>query len=110
MWKNNLHDCPTNDDRCRGYNLGIRKIARLKSLGTYPRASLGGNRRKDSIRKAGWVIMTVLCVIIAAYALLVLLMPGVGPPFIAERRALVSIALGAHLAGGLTEDCRLSSL
>jgi len=53
-------------------------------------------------KTALWVIMTVLALIIAAYALLVLLMPGFGPPFIAERRALVPIALSAHLAGGLT--------
>ena len=53
-------------------------------------------------KTALWVIMTVLALIIAAYALLVLLMPGSGPPFIAERRALVPIALSAHLAGGLT--------
>jgi uncharacterized membrane protein len=48
------------------------------------------------------MIMTVLAVIIAAYALLVLLLPGFGPPFIAERRMVVPIALSAHLAGGLT--------
>jgi hypothetical protein len=54
------------------------------------------------MRKAGWVMMTVLAVIIAVYALLVLLLPGFGPPFIAERRALVPIALVAHLVGGLT--------
>lgn len=46
--------------------------------------------------------MTVLAVSIAAYALLVLLMPGFGPPFIAERRVVVPVALSAHLLGGLT--------
>lgn len=45
--------------------------------------------------------MTVLAMIIALYALLVLLLPGFGPPLVAQRRALVPIALGAHLAGGL---------
>ena len=46
--------------------------------------------------------MTVLAVVSAAYALLVLVMPGFGPPFIAERRVVVPIALNAHLVGGLT--------
>jgi len=45
--------------------------------------------------------MTMLAIIIASYALLVLLLPGFGPPFVAQRRALVPIALSAHLAGGL---------
>jgi hypothetical protein len=59
-------------------------------------------REEAVMRKAAWVIMTALAVIIAVYALLVLLLPGFGPPFIAERRALVPIALVAHLVGGLT--------
>lgn len=46
--------------------------------------------------------MTGLAVSIAAYAAIVLLLPGFGSPFVTERRALVPIAVGAHLAGGLT--------
>jgi uncharacterized membrane protein len=46
--------------------------------------------------------MTVLAASIAIYALLVLLMPGFGPPFLVEYRAFARIALSAHLAGGLT--------
>ena len=64
--------------------------------------SFGGNSREASIRKAGWVLMTVLAVIIASYALMVLLLPGFGPPFVAEHRALVPVALLAHVAGALS--------
>ena len=46
--------------------------------------------------------MTALAAIVAAYALMVLVLPGFGPPFVAERRSLVPIAIAAHLAGGLT--------
>lgn len=45
--------------------------------------------------------MTVLAVVSAAVALLMLVMPGFGPPFIAERRVVVPIARKAHLVGGL---------
>ena len=31
-----------------------------------------------------------------------LVVPGFGPPFVAEHRKLVPVALVAHLAGGLT--------
>jgi hypothetical protein len=47
------------------------------------------------------MIMTVLAVFIAIYALAVLLVPGFGPPFVAERRTMMPLALGAHLAGSL---------
>lgn len=53
------------------------------------------------VRRAGWIFMTVLAVAIAGYALLVLLLPGFGAPFVAERRAAMPIALASHLAGGL---------
>jgi uncharacterized membrane protein len=62
---------------------------------------LSGNAREECINKALWVIMTALAVVVAAYALLVLLMPGFGPPFIAERRVVVPMAISAHLLGGL---------
>jgi len=60
------------------------------------------NRQEAAISRAGWVIMTVLAVFVAAYALMVLLLPAFGGPLVAERRALVPIAVAAHLAGGLT--------
>ena len=54
------------------------------------------------MRRAGWIIMTVLAVFIAAHALMVLLVPGFGPPFVADRRAVMPVAVVAHLAGGLS--------
>jgi uncharacterized membrane protein len=45
--------------------------------------------------------MTVLAMSIAGYALLVLVLPGFGPPFVADRRTVVPVWLTAHLAGGL---------
>ncbi len=53
------------------------------------------------MRKTLWVSMAVLSVLVALYAFGLLVMPGVGPPFIAERRLDMPIALYAHLAGGL---------
>lgn len=55
-----------------------------------------------NLRKAGWVLMTVLAVMIALIALMTLVLPGFGPPFVAEHRSLAPVALVAHLAGGLT--------
>lgn len=46
--------------------------------------------------------MTFLSVAVAAYAAAVLLVPGFGPPFVADRRAITPLAVIAHLAGGLT--------
>ena len=37
------------------------------------------------MKKAAWGVMTFLA--IAAYAAVVLLVPGFGPPFVANRRA-----------------------
>ena len=54
-----------------------------------------------TLRKTGWIVMTVLALAIAAYAALVLFLPGFGPPFVQDRRATLPIALYAHLAGGL---------
>ena len=52
------------------------------------------------VRKAGWTAMAAFAAIIALYAAMVLLRPGFGPPFIAERRAGMPVAVIAHLAGG----------
>ncbi len=61
-----------------------------------------GHDTEECITKTLWVTMTVLALAIAAYALALLLIPGLGPPFIAQRRVLMPVALGAHLVGGLT--------
>lgn len=53
------------------------------------------------MKRAGWLIMTVLSLLIAVYAVLVLALPGFGAPFVAERRALMPIALYAHVVGSL---------
>jgi uncharacterized membrane protein len=54
-----------------------------------------------TIRKVGWTLTTVLATGIAMYAALVLLRPGFGAPFVADRRAVMPWALSAHLVGGL---------
>jgi uncharacterized membrane protein len=52
------------------------------------------------VKRAAWAVMTVLALIIAVYAVLVLFLPDFGPPFVAQRRAAVPLALYAHLGGG----------
>lgn len=52
--------------------------------------------------RVGWAGMTVLASLIAIYAALVLLVPGFGPPFVADLRTRLPWAVIAHLAGGLT--------
>jgi uncharacterized membrane protein len=52
------------------------------------------------MRKLGWGIMAMLALIIAAYAVAVLCLPGFGPSFVQSRRQSVPVALYAHLAGG----------
>ncbi|MFN8571386.1 MAG: DUF2306 domain-containing protein [Gemmatimonadaceae bacterium] len=46
-----------------------------------------------------WTLMTVLALIIALYAVLVLAIPHFGPPFVAERRGTMPWAVMAHLGG-----------
>jgi hypothetical protein len=48
-----------------------------------------------------WVTLTVLSVLVAAYGLMALVLPGFGPPFLAERRVETPWAVYAHLGGGL---------
>jgi hypothetical protein len=48
-----------------------------------------------------WATLTVLSVLVAAYGLMALVLPGFGPPFLAERRAETPWAVYAHLGGGL---------
>jgi len=52
------------------------------------------------MKRAAWAVMTALALIVAVYAALVLFLPGFGPPFVAERRAVVPWALYGHLGGG----------
>ena len=56
--------------------------------------------RRSGAGKAGWAVMVILATLIAIYALLVLFIPGFGPPFIADRRAAIPIPLAMHLFGG----------
>ena len=53
------------------------------------------------MKRALWVVMTVLATAIAAYAAAALLLPGFGPPLIVARRATIPFAVMAHLGGGL---------
>lgn len=53
------------------------------------------------MRIALWATMTVLAVLVALYGLTALVLPGFGPPFLAERRAETPWAVYAHLGGGL---------
>jgi uncharacterized membrane protein len=53
------------------------------------------------VRRALWLVMTVLATLVAVYATAALLIPGFGPPFMVTRRTAMPIAVAAHLAGGL---------
>ena len=53
------------------------------------------------MKRALWMLMTVLATLVAAYAAAVLLLPQFGPPFIIARRATMPLAVMAHLGGGL---------
>lgn len=53
------------------------------------------------MKRALWVVMTVLATLVAAYAAAVLLLHGFGPPFIGARRSTMPLAVTAHLSGGL---------
>jgi uncharacterized membrane protein len=54
-----------------------------------------------TVRRLGWVVITILATIIAAYALAVIALPSFGPPFLRPRRADMPLTLYAHLAGGM---------
>jgi uncharacterized membrane protein len=53
------------------------------------------------MKRALWLVMTVLATLVAAYAAAVLLLPRFGPPFIIARRTTMPLAVMAHLGGGL---------
>jgi hypothetical protein len=48
----------------------------------------------------GWYFLTAGALLIAAYAMAVLVVPGFGAPFLADRRAVMPAALWFHFAGG----------
>jgi len=51
------------------------------------------------IRKIGWVVMTVLAMMIAAYAMAVLGVPAMRPPFLQQRFLTLPLAAFLHLFG-----------
>lgn len=51
------------------------------------------------IRKVGWGVMTVLALFIALYAVAVLFVPAMRPPFLRERFLVIPVAAFLHLAG-----------
>lgn len=51
------------------------------------------------IRKIGWVVMTVLALFIALYAIALLFVPAMRPPFLRERFLVVPFAVIMHLGG-----------
>ena len=54
-----------------------------------------------TLRKVGWAVMAIHALFVAAYAAAVLLLPGFGAPFLAERRLTMPMAPTAHLGGSL---------
>jgi hypothetical protein len=56
--------------------------------------------RSGDVKKL-WTVMTILAVMVAIYALALLLSPGMGPPFVARLRADMPIPLSAHLGASL---------
>ena len=54
-----------------------------------------------TVRRTGWVVMAVLASLVAAYAVAILAVPAWAPPFLAERRAVMPLAVAAHISGGL---------
>jgi hypothetical protein len=53
------------------------------------------------MKRVLWVVMTALATLVAGYAAAVMLLPAFGPPFVAERRTTMPLAVAAHLVGGL---------
>lgn len=51
-------------------------------------------------RKALWLLMTLFALLISAYALLLVFLPGARPPFVRDRFAWAPLATYAHIAGG----------
>lgn len=53
------------------------------------------------MKRATWVVMTLLATLVAAYSASVLLLLGVDPPFIRERLGEMPLTVIGHLGGGL---------
>lgn len=51
------------------------------------------------MQRVGWWVMTVLALIIAAYAMAVLFAPAMRPPFLQQRFFIMPLAAYLHLAG-----------
>jgi len=51
------------------------------------------------IRKIGWVVMAVLALFIALYAIALLFVPAMRPPFMRDRFLVIPLAAFMHLAG-----------
>ena len=51
------------------------------------------------MRKIGWVVMTALAMMIAAYAMAVLVVPAMRPPFLQQRFLTLPLAAFLHLFG-----------
>lgn len=50
------------------------------------------------IRRLGWGVMTLLALVIAAYAVVILFVPSLRPPFLQQRFLVMPLAAGLHLA------------
>jgi uncharacterized membrane protein len=50
--------------------------------------------------RRGWQVMTGLALIIASYAILLLFVPQVRPPFLHGRTGLMALCVALHLGGG----------
>ena len=53
------------------------------------------------MKRAGWIVMSLLASIIALYAAAVLVVPGFGPPFMRALRTNAPAPVIAHLAGSI---------
>jgi len=51
------------------------------------------------MKRIGWGVMTVLALIIAAYAITLLFLPAMRAPFLQQRFGTVPLAAYLHLAG-----------
>ena len=53
------------------------------------------------MKRATWIVMTLLATLVAAYSASVLLLPGFRPPCIRERLGEMPLTVIGHLGGGL---------
>ena len=51
------------------------------------------------MRRIGWSIMTVLALLIAAYAIAILIVPAMRPPFLQQRFMTMPLVAALHLGG-----------